>query len=210
MHPNGAVGAYPILPFGGGFATAGLMGFIGLLVANLLDSNSYTRRLTPLFQPAMERLQRTYQRQPPHHQPHQPHQPQHQTQIQPTQPLTFPFDDEVIHYDDPQVHPNLCPTLGVCPLSGGIVSLHLPPNTPYAVLFMGLSILLLTLSLHCSRVRNRRDINFLLQLQHQIQTHTTTIPHAARYCQTSEQAVKDWMASFDTFALGPAGGGPEH
>jgi hypothetical protein len=208
-------GALPI--FGGGFATAGVIGMVSFAIITMLDSNAYTRRLSPLVHPTLDRISRSYQRQPQsdsasyttssHHNRH------HNSHHSQASSSHLPFDDEITYYDEATglpIDPTHCTTLVECPAPGSTLNLTLPPNTPHALAFGGLSVILLTLSVHCTRVHNRRDIHFLLQLQHAIHTKETTIPNAARHCRTSEKAITDWMASYDTFAHGPAGCGPEH
>jgi hypothetical protein len=195
------------------------MGAISLAIITILDSNVYTRRLSPLVNPALDRISRSYHRQPPpstsasyapppYDQQRYHHHPPFQA---PSSHL--PLADEIIYYDEATglpIDPTHCTTVSECPAPGSHVHLLIPPNTPYAIAFGGLSIILLTLSVHCTRVHSRHDIHFLLKLQQAVHTKATSIPDAARLCRTSEQAVKDWMAHYNSFAHGPAGCGPEH
>jgi hypothetical protein len=194
MHHNAPLQPHPL---GGGFVTTGMVAIVAALAGYLLDGHPYTRRLTPLVQPAIERFQR------------------HQQQRQ--QP-------DVVLYDDPsdrQQQPNalhdatnfftntLPQTLYQCPLSGGSLNIHFPPNTPQALIFAAISLACYTLIHRCSFLRPRRDLNFLLQLQQQLQAQTTSVPTAARHCKTSEKAIRDWLHHFDEFASGPAPPGPD-
>jgi hypothetical protein len=184
---------------GGGFATTGMVAIVGILAGYMLDSNPYTRRLVPFVQPAVERFQRSYQHQAPQ---------LHQTDV-------LIYDDPSGHRQIPQFqHEQLTNTLSQalcqCPLSGGSININFPPNTAYAILFLAFSVVLYTLITRFSVVRPRRDLNFLFQLQQQLHNQTTSIPTAARYCQTSEQAIRDWLRHYEAFSNGPAVSGPEH
>ena len=164
----------------GGFATTVLVAMEGLFVGYVLDGHPHTRRFSPLVQTGIERFQR------------------HQ-QLQRSQP-------EVVTYEDPSDHQQplplqdtatsfltnaISPTIHQCPLSGGSLNLHLPPNTPHALVFAAISLALHTLIHRCSIMRPRRDLNFLLQLQIQLQSQTTSVSTAARHCKTSEKAIRD-------------------
>jgi hypothetical protein len=180
---------------GGGFVTTGMVAVIGILAGYMLDSHPYTKRFVPLVQHGVERFQRSHQ---------QLHQP------------------EVLLYDDPSGHRQVSPpfpqeltnslsqALCQCPLSGGSLNIHFPPNTAYALVFVAFSLALHVIIHRLSILRPRRDLNCLLQLQDQLQSQTTSVSAAARHCKTSEKAIRDWLHSFETFANGPASPGPDH
>ena len=180
---------------GGGFVTTGMVAVFGFLAGYMLDSNPYTKRFAPLVQHGVERYQRSHQ---------QLQQPEILLYDDPSIRQQIPFHDTASLFTN-----SMSPTIHQCPLSGGSFNVHFPPNTPQALIFAAISLALYTLIHRCSFLRPRRDLNFLLQLQHQLQSQTTSVPTAARHCKTSEKAIRDWLHHFEEFANGPASLGPD-
>ena len=182
---------------GGGLVTTALVAMAGMFIGYLLDGHPYTRRLSPLVQTGIERFHR------------------HQQQRSQAE---FTFEDPSDHQQPLPLQDTatsfltnaIPPTIHQCPLSGGSLNLHLPPNTPHALVFAAISLALHPLIHRCSIMRPRRDLNFLLQLQIQLQSQTTSVSTAARHCKTSEKAIRDWLHHFEEFANGPAPPGPDH
>jgi hypothetical protein len=194
---------------GGGFTTTAIIALAGLAIGYVLDMHPVTRRIIPYVQPAMERMQRhqlftpSYDDLSDHQQP---------PTIQPTPPSPPPTPPPPPYtIQDTLVHPSTLSiptnphfqTIHECPLSGSILYFNLPPNTPYSLLFAAFSLVLHSIVVRCTVLRPRRELSFLLHLQSQIQTKTTTIPEAARHCKTSEKAIKAWLHNFEEFANGP-------
>jgi hypothetical protein len=189
---------------GGGFVTTALVAFVGLFIGYLLDGHPYTRRFTPLVQPAIERFHRHQQQRSQADAAIYDDPSDRQLQQQQLSPL--PLQDTTTSF----LSNTISQTIHECPLSGGSVNVHFPPNTPHALAFAAISLALYTLAHHCSLMRPRRDLNFLLQLQIQIQSQTTSVSTAARHCKTSEKAIRDWLHHFEEFANGPAPAGPDN
>jgi hypothetical protein len=189
---------------GGGLVTTALVAMAGMFIGYLLDGHPYTRRLSPLVQTGIERFHRHQQQRsqaeftfedPSDHQ-----QPEQQPQKPSPQETTT---TSLVANSIPQ-------TTYDCPLSGDSFNFHLPPNTPHALTFVAISLALYTLVHHCTILRPRRDLTFLLQLQLQLQSQTTSVSTAARHCKTSEKAIRDWLHHYDQFANGPASSGPDN
>jgi hypothetical protein len=164
----------------------------------------------------MERLQRhhyspfTYDDPSDHRSPNQPSSTPHvqQQAIHDTTPTTK--IDTLVHPTtiSPATHSHPLPAYE-CPLTGNILHLNIPPNAHVSFIFVILSMVAHTILLRCNVLRHRRELNFLLHLQNQIHTKTTTISEAARHCKTSEAAIKAWLHHYNEFANGPAADGDD-
>jgi hypothetical protein len=192
---------------GGGFATTALVALLGLAIGYVLDGHPVARKFIPYIQPTMERLQRHHHSTSAYDDPSDHQQP---STIQtfpptPTPPPTPSTPPEILVYPttfSSFTNPHF-QTVHECPLPGSILHLNLPPNTPYSLLLAAFSLVLHAAIIRCTVLRPRRELSFLLHLQNQIQTKTTTIPEAARHCKTSEKAIKIWLRNFEEFANGP-------
>jgi hypothetical protein len=210
---NGAMG-------GSGILTTFAIACLGLAIGWVLDGHPTTRRLVPLVQPTIERLSRHHHTtalgydnpsdyQPPNHPAPTPH-PQ-QLSIHDTTPTPTPKTDIVVYPTtvSSPTYPHSQPAYE-CPLTGNILYLNIPPNAHLSFIFAILAMALHTIFLRCNVLRHRRELDFLLHLQNQIHTKTTTVSEAARHCKTSEAAIKAWLRNFDEFASGPAADGDDN
>jgi hypothetical protein len=191
---------------GGGFATTALVALLGLAIGYVLDGHPVTRRFIPYIQPTMERLHRHHHSTSGYDDLSDHQQPSTIQPIPPTPPPPTPHasPDIVVYPTTLSTSTNShFQTVHECPLSGSILYFNLPPNTPYSLLLAALSLVLHSIIVRCTVLRPRRELSFLLHLQTQIQTKTTTIPEAARHCKTSEKAIKVWLRNFEEFANGP-------
>ena len=195
---------------GGGIFTTLAIAFVGLAIGWVLDGHPFTRRFVPLVQPTIERLSRHHHTTVlGHDNPSDYQQPYYPT---PTpQPLSIQ-DITPTPKPDMEVHPTTLSSLTYphfqtvheCPLPGNILHFNIPPNAHYSFLLAAFGLALHSAVLRCNVLRPRRELGFLLHLQNQIHTKTTTIPEAARHCKTSEKAIKTWLRNFEEFANGPA------
>jgi hypothetical protein len=191
---------------GGGFTTTAFVALVGLAIGYVFDAHPFTRRLTPYIQPTMERLQRHHYSLSSYDDPSD-HRPPTTTQTiasTPTPPTPNSLPETAVYPTTLSPFTNShYQTVHECPLPGNILHFNLPPNTPYSLLLAAFGLALHAAVIRCTVLRPRRELSFLLHLQNQIQTKTTTIPEAARHCKTSEKAIKIWLRNFEEFANGP-------
>jgi hypothetical protein len=198
---------------GGGFTTTAFVALVGLAIGYVFDAHPFTRRLTPYIQPTMERLQRHHYSLSSYDDPSD-HRPPTTTQTIasiPTPPTPNSPPETAVYPTtlSPFTNSHSQPTYE-CPLTGNILYVNIPPNAHLSFVFVTLALVLHTIFLRCNVLRNRRELDFLLHLQNQIQTKTTTVSEAARHCKTSEAAIKTWLRNFDEFASGPAADGDDN
>jgi hypothetical protein len=208
---NGAMG-------GSGILTTLAIAFLGLAIGWVLDGHPTTRRFVPLVQPTIERLSRHHHTtvfghdNPSDYQPsYHPAPTPQQLSIQDATPTPTPKTDIVAYPTtvSSSTYPHSQPAYE-CPLTGNILYFNIPPNAHLSFILATLALALHTIFLRCNVLRHRRELDFLLHLQNQIHTKTTTVSEAARHCKTSEKAIKAWLRNFDEFANGPAADGDDN